>query len=130
MYMLDKVTSSFILVAFSASAFAGGYSKHVIMTGVTQMADTVELRFDPAPADTGTLVILGDHSGTPQQTYRFVYDLPARPRGAVDQPVNLDFSDKQKLNLLCDTLSDICHSTDYVTEGSATFSTSWKVTQR
>lgn len=128
--MLDKVISSFILVTLSASAFAGGYSKPVVMTGMTQMADTVELRFDPAPADTGTLVILGDHSGTPEQKYRFVYDLPARSRGAVDQPVNIDLGDKQKLNILCDTLSDNCHSTDYVTEGSATFSTLWKVTQR
>lgn len=128
--MFGKATFSFILISLSASALASGYPKPVVMTGVTQMADTVELRFDPAPADTGTLVILGDHSKTPEQRYRFVYDLPARPRGGVDQPVNIDFSDEQKLNILCDTLSDNCRSTDYVIEGSATFSMSWKVTQK
>jgi hypothetical protein len=128
--MFGKATLSFILFSLSAGAFAGGYSRPVVMTGVTQMADTVQLRFDPAPADTGTLVILGDHSKTPEQTYHFVYDLPGAPRGAVDQPVIIDFSDKQKLNILCDTLSDNCRSTDYITEGSATFSMSWKVTEK
>jgi hypothetical protein len=128
--MFGKVTLSFILVSLSASAIAGGYPRGVVMTGMTQMADTVELRFDPAPADTGTLVILGDHSKAPERTYRFVYDLPAPPRGAVNQPVNIDFSDKQKLNILCDTLSDNCRSTGYLTEGSATFSLLWKVTQK
>jgi hypothetical protein len=130
MYMFCRAVISFIFLSLSASAFAGGFSKPVVMTGVTEMADTVELRFDPAPADTGTLVILGDHSKTPEQKYSFVYDLPISPRGATDQPVNLNFNDKQKLNILCDTLSDVCRSTDYITEGATTFSISWKVTQR
>lgn len=128
--MFGKLAVAVIALSFAASAFAGGYSRPVVMTGVTQMADTAELRFDPAPADTGTLVVLGDHTKTPQQTYRFVYDVPAVPRNAVNPPVNIAFSDKQKLTILCDRLSDMCRSTDYVTEGATTFSMSWKVTQR
>jgi hypothetical protein len=128
--MLGKAIISFILVSLPATALAGGYSRPVVLTGVTQMADTVELRFDPAPADTGTLVVLGNQSKTPPKSYRFVYDLPPISRGTTDQPVNIAFSDSNKLSLLCDTLSDICRSTDYVTEGSATFSMSWKVIQR
>jgi hypothetical protein len=128
--MFGKCIVTFILISLAGSAFAGGYSRPVVMTGMTQMADTAELRFDPAPADTGTLVILGDHTKTPQQTYRFIYDVPPEKRGAVDPPVNIAFSDKQKLTILCDTLSDICRSTGYVTEGAATFSMSWRVTQR
>jgi hypothetical protein len=128
--MFGKTTLAFIFISMAGSAFAGGYPRPVVMTGVTQMADTAELRFDPAPADTGTLVVLGDHSKNPQQTYRFVYDVPTAPRGAVDRTVNIAFNDKQKLTLLCDLLSDNCRSTGYVTEGAATFSMSWKVTQR
>lgn len=128
--MLGKAVVSFILVALSASAFAGGYPQPVVMTGMTQMADTAELRFDPAPADTGTLVIFDSRSKAPAQTYRFVYDVPPILHDQTDQPVHIDFVDKQKLDILCDTLSDNCRSTDYVAEGSATFSMSWKVVQR
>jgi hypothetical protein len=128
--MFSKAILPFIFLLFSASSFAGGFPRPVILSGETQMADTVELHFDPAPADTGKLVVLGDRSKTPVQTFRFVYDAPAFAHGATDQPVNIDFADKRQLNILCDTLSDICRSTDYVTEGSATFSMSWKVIQR
>ncbi|MEW6342897.1 MAG: hypothetical protein AB1704_19740 [Pseudomonadota bacterium] len=128
--MFGNLTVAFILFSIAGSAFADGYSRPVVMTGVTQMADTAELHFDPAPADTGTLVILGDHTKTPKQTYRFVYNLPAAQRKAVDPAVNLDFSDKQKLTILCDPRSDNCMSTGYVTMGTATFSMLWKVTQR
>ncbi|RFU45999.1 hypothetical protein [Paraburkholderia sp. DHOC27] len=128
--MFSKHIFSFILFSMSAWAFAGGYPQPVVMTGETQMADTAELHFDPAPANTGTLVILGDHSKIPEQKYRFAYDLPAESASGVDQPVSIDFTNKAKLTIVCDSLSDNCHSTDYVTVGSATFSTLWKVTQR
>jgi len=128
--MFGKFTVAFILFSMVGGAFAGGYPKPVVMTGVTQMADTAELRFDPAPADTGTLVIVGDHSKKPERTYHFVYDVPDAPRGAVYRAVNIAFNNKQKLTILCDPLSGNCRSTGYVTEGAATFSMSWKVTQR
>jgi hypothetical protein len=128
--MSGKAILSFVLISTSVTTFAGGFPRPVVLTGQTQMADTVELRFDPAPADTGTLVVLGDRSKTPAQSYRFVYDVPPLSRGISNQPVNIDFADKRTLNILCDTLSDNCRSTDYVTEGSATFSMSWKVIQR
>lgn len=128
--MFGKLTIAFIFFSVASSAFAGGYSRPVVMTGVTQMADTVELHFNPAPADTGTLVIRGDHTQTPQQTYQFVYDVPAAQRDQVDPPVNIDFTNKQKLTILCDPRSANCMSTGYVTLGSATFSMLWKVTQR
>ena len=128
--MFGNLTVAFILFSLTASAMADGYSHPVVMTGVTQMADTAELHFDPAPKDTGTLVILGDHTNTPKQSYHFVYSLPVPQRGQVDPPVNLDFSDKQKLTLLCDPRSDNCISTGYVTMGTTTFSVLWKVTQR
>jgi hypothetical protein len=128
--MLSNLTVAFILFSVASTAMADGYTHPVVMTGVTQMADTAELRFDPAPAHTGTLVILGDHTKTPQQRYRFVYTVPAPQHGDVDPPINLDFSDKQKLTILCDPRSDNCMSTGYVTLGAATFSMLWKVTQR
>jgi hypothetical protein len=128
--MLGKFILAFIFISFSASSFAEGYAAPVVMTGITQMADTVELRFDPAPANTGTLVILGDHSKTPEQKYQFVYDVLAVPQGSIERTVNLNFNGKQKLTLSCDTLSDNCRSTDYLTEGATTFSILWKVTQR
>lgn len=128
--MVGKLVFAVIALSVAGSVFAGGYAKPVVMTGVTQMADTAELLFDPAPADTGKLVVLGDHTNTPQQTYRFVYNVPAAAPNAVNPPVNIAFSDKQTLTILCDRLSDICRSTGYVTEGSATFSMSWKVLQR
>ena len=128
--MFGKITFAFILVSIADSATADGYSHPVVMTGVTEMADTAELHFDPAPKDTGTLVILGDHTKTPKQSYPFVYSLPTVQSGQVDPPVNLDFSNKQKLTLLCDPRSDNCISTGYVTMGTTTFSVLWKVTQR
>jgi hypothetical protein len=128
--MFGNLTVAFILFSLTASAMADGYSHLVVMTGVTEMADTAELHFDPAPKDTGTLVILGDHTNTPKQTYPFVYSLPTPQRGQVDPPVDLDFSGKQKLTLLCDPRSDNCISTGYVTLGATTFSVLWKVTQR
>jgi hypothetical protein len=128
--MFGKITFAFILFSIAGSAMADGYSHPVVMTGVTQMADTAELHFDPAPKDTGTLVVLGDHSKTPKQSYLFVYSLPAPQRGQVDPPVNLDFSGKQKLTILCDPRSDNCMSTGYVNLGTTTFSMLWKVTQR
>jgi hypothetical protein len=128
--MFDKRIFAFVLISFAGYVFAGSYPRPVVMTGVTQMSDTAELRFDPAPANTGTLVILGDHTRTTPQTYRFVYDVPVEKPGAVDPPVDIAFGDKQKLTILCDTLSDNCRSTGYVTEGTSTFSMSWKVTQR
>ncbi|WP_429283010.1 hypothetical protein [Paraburkholderia sp. GAS41] len=127
--MFGNLTIAFILFAITGSAMADGYLHPVVMTGVTEMADTAELHFDPAPKDTGTLVILGDHTKTPKQSYAFVYSVPT-PRGEADPPVNLDFSGKQKLTILCDPRSDNCMSTGYVTLGAATFSMLWKVTQR
>jgi hypothetical protein len=121
--MFGKFTVAFILFSIAGSALADGYSHPVVMTGVTQMADTAELHFDPAPKDTGTLV------KTPKQSYPFVYSLPTPQRGTVDPAVNLDFSGKQKLTILCDPRSDNCMSTGYVTLGAATFSMLWKVTQ-
>lgn len=128
--MFGKLIIAFILFSIVGGAFADGYSRPVVMTGVTQMADTAELHFDPTPADTGTLVIRGDHTKTPEQTYRFVYNVPAEQRGAVDPAVNINFSDKQTLTILCDPRSDNCMSTGYVTLGATTFSMLWKVTQR
>jgi hypothetical protein len=128
--MVGKLVFAVIALSVAGSVFAGGYSRPVVMTGETQMADTAELRFDPAPADTGSLVVLGDHTNTPQQTYRFVYNVPAVSPNAVNPPVNISFTDKQTLTILCDRLSDICRSTNYVTVGNTTFSMSWKVTQR
>lgn len=128
--MFGKLAVAVIALSVAVSAFAAGYTKPVVMTGVTQMADTAELHFDPAPADTGTLVILGDHTKTPQQTFRFVYDVPPTPRNEENEPVKIAFSDKQKLTILCDRLSDMCRSTDYVTQGTTTFSMSWKITRQ
>ncbi|ANB71494.1 hypothetical protein AYM40_03255 [Paraburkholderia phytofirmans OLGA172] len=121
---------SFILVSIAGNVLADGYSRPVVMTGVTQMADTAELHFDPAPKDSGTLVILGDHTKTSKQSYSFVYSVLAAQHSGVDPAVNLDFSGKQKLTILCDPRSDNCISTGYVTFGSATFSMLWKVTLR
>jgi len=128
--MFGKITFAFILFSIAGSAIADGYSHPVVMTGVTQMADTAELHFDPSPKDTGTLVILGDHTKTPKQSYPFVYSLPPAQSGEVDPPVNLDFSGKQKLTILCDPRSVNCMSTGYVNLGTTTFSMLWKVTQR
>lgn len=128
--MFGKVHVAFILFSMTGVAMADGYRHPVVMTGVTQMADTAELHFDPAPAHTGTLVVLGDHSKTPRQSYLFVYNLPAPTRTEVDPPVNLDFNNKQKLTLLCDPRSDNCIATGYLTFGKTTFSILWKVTQR
>jgi len=128
--MFGNLTAAFILFSIAGSAMADGYSHPVVMQGVTQMADTAELHFDPAPKHTGTLVVLGDHTGTPKQSYPFVYSLPAPQQGMTDPSVTLDFSDKQTLTILCDPFSDNCRSTSYVTEGNTTFSMSWKVTQR
>ena len=128
--MFRKFHVAFVLLFAAGAAIAGGYSHPVVMTGVTQMADTAELHFDPAPAHTGTLVVLGDHSKTPRQSYPFVYNVPAPQRTEVDPPVNLDFSGKQKLTLLCDPRSDNCIATGYLTFGETTFSILWKVTQR
>ncbi|HEY2000123.1 hypothetical protein [Paraburkholderia sp.] len=127
--MFGKLAVAVIALSLVKSACAIGTSGPIVMTGITQMADTAELRFDPAPADTGTLVILGDHSKTPQQTYRFVYNRLA-PYGTVDPEVSISFADKHTLTILCDALSDNCRSTDYVTEGAATFSMMWKLTRR
>ncbi|WP_144158614.1 hypothetical protein [Paraburkholderia sp. BCC1885] len=128
--MLGNLTAVFILFSIARSAIADGYSHPVVMQGETQMADTAELHFDPAPKYTGTLVVLGDHTKTPKQSYPFVYSLPTPQHGATDAAVNLDFSGKQTLTILCDPLSDNCRSTGYVTQGNTTFSMSWKVTQR
>jgi hypothetical protein len=128
--MFGKFTAAFILFSIAGSVLADGYSHPVVMQGVTQMADTAELHFDPAPAHTGTLVVLGDHTNTPKQSYPFNYTVPAPVRGSTDAAVTLDFSGKQSLTILCDSLSDICHSTGYMTEGTTTFSMAWKVTQR
>ncbi|SDH64011.1 hypothetical protein [Paraburkholderia phenazinium] len=127
--MFGNLAVAFIFFSIAGSAFADGYARPVVMTGVTQMSDTAELHFAAAPENTGTLVILGDHTKTPKQTYRFVYSVPAQ-HSAVDPAVNLDFGDKQKLTILCDPRSDNCMSTGYVTMGTATFSMLWKVTQR
>jgi hypothetical protein len=128
--MLGKFQVAFILLFVACGAMADGYSHPVVMTGVTQMADTAELHFDPAPAHTGKLIVLGDHSKTPPQSYPFVYNLPAPQRTEVDPPVKLDFTNKQKLTLLCDPRSDNCIATGYLTFGETTFSILWKVTQR
>jgi hypothetical protein len=128
--MFRNLTAAFILFSIAGSAAADGYSHPVVMQGVTQMADTAELHFDPAPSDKGTLVVLGDHTKTPKQSYPFVYRVPAAQRGAVDPAVDLDFSGKQTLTILCDPRSDNCMSTGYVTLGATTFSMLWKVTQR
>jgi hypothetical protein len=76
--MFGKFHVAFILLFVACVAMADGYSHPVVMTGVTQMADTAELHFDPAPAHSGTLVVLGDHSKTPRQSYPFVYNVPAQ----------------------------------------------------
>jgi len=128
--MSGKFHVAFILFSMAGVAMADSYPHPVVMTGVTQMADTAELRFDPAPAHTGKLVVLGDHTKRPQQSYPFVYNVPTATSTEVDPPVNLDFSDKQKLTLLCDPQSDNCVATGYVTFGETTFALSWKVTQR
>jgi hypothetical protein len=125
-----KFIAAFILFSGAGSVLADGYPHPVVMQGVTQMADTAELHFDPAPAHTGTLVVLGDHTKTPKQSYPFSYTVPAPVHGSTDAAVTLDFSGKQTLTILCDSLSDNCRSTGYVTEGTTTFSMSWKVTQR
>jgi hypothetical protein len=123
--MSNRFLAAFILVAAARSAWAGGYAQPVVLAGITQMADTALLRFNPAPANTGTLVVTGDHTQTPPQTYPFSYSLAPKSAGATEQTVNLAFGDKQTLKLQCDMLSNDCHSTDYLTEGDTSFSIAW-----
>jgi len=125
--MSAKATAAFILVAVTGSAFAGLYSKPVVMTGENQMGDTAELRFEAAPSHTGTLVILGDRSKTPRKSVAFVYDVPDKQPAGSDPTVNITFSDKQTLSISCDPLADNCKSAGYVTEGGSTFSILWKM---
>lgn len=87
--MLRNPTAALILVSIAGRVMAAGYSQPVVMTGVTQMADTVELRFDPATKNSGTLVILGDHTNTAAQSFPFVYSVPEPQQGEVHPLVNL-----------------------------------------
>jgi hypothetical protein len=125
--MYVKAAFAFIFIAATGSAFAGLYPKPVVMTGVNQMGDTAQLRFDPAPAHTGTLVLLGDRTKTPQQSYPFVYDIPDKQPDSTSATVNLTFADKQTLSISCDPLAEHCRSAGYVTEGGSTFSIMWKI---
>ena len=125
--MFAKATSAFILITLAGSAFAGLYSKPVVMTGEDQMGDTTELRFNAAPSHTGTLVILGDRSKTPQKSVAFVYDVPDKQPAGTGPTVDITFGDKQTLSISCDPLADNCKSAGYVTEGGSTFSILWKI---
>ena len=125
--MHEKAALAFTILALTGHAFAASYPKPVVMTGENQMADTAELRFDPAPAHTGTLVVLGDRTKTPRRTYSFVYDVPDRQPAGTDPIVNLTFADKQTLSISCDPLSNNCNSAGYLTEGGSTFSILWKI---
>jgi hypothetical protein len=125
--MRARAAFAFIFFAWAGSAFAGLYPKPVVMTGENQMGDTAELRFDAAPAHTGTLVLLGNKTKTPPQTYHFIYDIPDAPSAKTDASVNLTFADNQTLSISCDPLADNCRSAGYVTEGGSTFSILWKI---
>jgi hypothetical protein len=125
--MFARAAAAFILVTLTGSAFAGLYSKPVLMTGEDQMGNTAELRFDAAPSHTGTLVILGDRTKTPQKSVSFVYEvLDKQPAGA-GPTVDITFGDKQTLSISCDPIADNCKSAGYVTEGGSTFSILWKI---
>ncbi|TKC81303.1 hypothetical protein FAZ69_28650 [Trinickia terrae] len=127
--MSARAAFAFIFFTLTANAFAGVYSKPVVMTSVNQMGDTAELRFDAAPAHTGTLVILGDRTKTPQKSYPFVYSVPDKQPAGAAPTVDVTFGDKQTLNITCDPLADNCQSAGYVTEGGSTFSILWKISR-
>jgi hypothetical protein len=114
-------------MSLSISAFAGSFDTAVVMDGVTQMADTAELQFNPAPSNTGVLSVLGDHSGTARKTYPFVYDVPEKQPDPTARSVNITFADKTALSISCDPLSDNCRSLDYLVKGTDTFSLLWKI---
>ncbi|QCP53382.1 hypothetical protein FAZ95_30450 [Trinickia violacea] len=125
--MFAKAAAAFIFVTLAGSAFAGLYSKPVVMTGENQMGDTAELRFDAAPSHNGTLVILGDRTKTPKKSVPFIYDVPDKQPAGTGPTVNITFGDKKTLSISCDPFADNCKSTGYVTEGGSTFSILWKI---
>ena len=125
MYARAVFASTFLTLA--GSALAGLYAKPVVMTGENQMGDTAELRFDPSPSHTGTLVLLGDRTKTPQQTFPFVYEIPDKRATQSSPTVNITFADKQTLSISCDPLAENCESAGYVTVGGSTFSILWVI---
>lgn len=124
--MFDRFVIVFLGLSVAGSAVAGGFPNPLVMTGITQMSDAVELQFDAVPANTGKLVILGDHTKTPQQIFPFSYTRDMQPDTSVPT-VHIVFKDKQALHISCDPYSDNCRSSGYVTEGNATFSMLWQI---
>jgi hypothetical protein len=116
------------LIWMSVNAFASGYARPIVMTSETQLGDDAELRFDPAPANTGELVVLDKTSNVISLKRPFSYDVEGgkrtAPRGST---VDLRFADGNGLTIACDPLSVNCRSSDFLTEGLDTFSISWVI---
>jgi hypothetical protein len=112
----------------SANAFASGYTRPIVMTSETQLGDDAELRFNPAPASTGELVVMDKTAHAVSLRRPFFYDVEGvnhtAPRGST---VDLHFDDGNGLTIACDPLSENCRSSDFLTEGPDTFSISWVI---
>jgi hypothetical protein len=109
-------------------ALAANADSRLLMAGLSDSGDTVELHFDASPSTNGKLVILGNRSGVTPKSVPFSYRmLPTAPGGLADPSVEITFADKQTLAISCDPLSNNCRSAGYVVEGNATFSLLWHI---
>ena len=102
-----------------------------LMTGLTDTGDTAVLKFAPAPSASGKLTILGDHTHAQLRTVAFSYRLlPVKSGVEGDPRVQITFSDKRSLTIMCDPLSDNCRSDGFITESGVTFALLWHITRR
>jgi hypothetical protein len=130
--MVRRVLAAVVALSLmSANAFASGYARPTVMTSETQLGDNVELRFDPTPANTGALVVVDKTSHAVSLKRAFSYDVKGgKLTAAQGSTVDLHFADGQTLTIACDPLSENCSSSDFLTEGSDTFSISWVITSK
>jgi hypothetical protein len=126
--MLKEWALTVAFMVISGTALASGYERPIVMTSETQLGDDAELRFNPAPANTGELVVMDKTAHAVSLTRPFSYDVEGvdhtAPRGST---VDLHFSDGNGLTIACDPLSENCRSSDFLTEGPDTFSISWVI---
>jgi hypothetical protein len=117
-----------LAAAISSAALAGQPVGPFSFTGLADNGDTAVLRFDPSPATSGQLVVLGDRTHENSKTFPVTYRvLPHDSKSEGNPRVQITFPDKQSLTIFCDPLSNNCRSEGFITEGGVTFALLWHI---
>jgi hypothetical protein len=130
--MIRACLASLAALAVSVQVWAGQAPIVAFsMTGLTDTGDAAVLKFDPAPSEGGTLTILGDRTHIQPRTVPLSYRLiPVKTSVDGDPRVQITFSDKKSLIIMCDPLSDNCRSDGFITESGVTFALLWHIKRR